>query len=187
MIKKTSILYGVTKPLSDNFVGIPVYCLDKVETIESNAFYINIITVSRESEANNYITKRFTIDIMYKAKRKDNPEIYMDTEDKILDEIFINFLTITSLDAEVRDRKPRITSQISNVTDNVLHCMFDIEFIDKYDPEDNTELMGDLRVKFKLVNEVINPSIKSNLKWSEILSDTWEKILNLKWGDLFKF
>ena len=157
MIKKTSILYGVTKPLSDNFVGIPIYSLDKVETIESDAFYINIITVSRESEANNYITKRFTIDIMYKAKKKDNPEIYMDTEDKILDEIFINFLTITSLDPEVRDRKPHITSQTSNITDNVLHCMFDIEFIDELFINDTNDLFGDLRVKFQLVEEVVNP------------------------------
>lgn len=157
MIKKTSILYGVTKPLSDNFVGVPVYCLDKVETIEDNAFYVNIITVTRESEAVNYITKRFTIDIMYKAKKKDNPEIYMDTEDKILDEIFINYLTITSLDPEVRDRKPHIFSQVSNITDNVLHCMFDIEFIDELFVNDTHDLFGDLRVKFKLVEKVISP------------------------------
>ena len=154
MIKKTSILYGITKPLSSSFVGIPIYSLDKVETIENNAFYINIITVSRDMESENYVKKRFTIDIMYKNKRTDNPNIYMDTEDIILDSVFKNHLTITSLEENVRDRKPRIFSQNSNITDNVLHCMFDIEFIDELIIDDTYDLFGDLRVKFELVETV---------------------------------
>lgn len=159
-VKKTSILYAVTKKIYDNFPSIPVFALNEVEALQQNAFYVDLLTVSRASEAYGYVTKQFTIDVMYKRKRNDRKEIYMDMEDDLLDSIFIEYLDIPSDNPDIRNRKPRIKAQESNITDDILHCLFDIEFIDKIQITNNYDTMEDLRVKFKLVEEVINPVLQ---------------------------
>lgn len=156
-VKKTDILYSVTNKLYSQYPDIPIYALNHVESIKENAFYVNILTVSRESEAYRYIEKRFTIDVMYKCKKNDNPEIYYQFEDEILDTVFTDYLDIDNREELIRNRKPRIFAQDAEVEDNVLHCMFDIMFTDNVLYIEDYELMEDLRLKYEFVEKIENP------------------------------
>jgi len=157
MISKYEILTSVSSILHKEFPNVPIYADNKVHNFQTDAFFIDIVTLGRNSEAQHYTTKKFLIDIAYTHKENNNLKLFREIEDKLIDEIFTDYLDIKG------KRKPRINNQNSNLVENEIHITFEISFIDEVKDKDiDYDTMRVLKNENELVKGGKNVNTNSN-------------------------
>ena len=120
MITLLDIQKAISRKLDSKFSDYRIYTEEVKKDLKRPSFFINIMPISTDNYV-AYKDKLVNIDIMYLSENETNEENL--NMINLLEDLF-------NMTLNVNDREFTIKSLNFKVIDNILHCIFSLDFVD---------------------------------------------------------